>query len=109
VTVNGITIILDQVVITTTGFNVNVLYESAGYDPAADMPSTIPGAQAEYSLDNGPTKELLSPPPFSLTEKGIGYSWISSNPIPGGAKELTIRITSLGKQTGPWEFKVPLS
>jgi hypothetical protein len=109
VTVNGITITLDQVVITTTGFNINVLYVPAGYDPSGGMPSTIPGAQAEYSLDNGPTMELVSPPPFSLTEKGIGYSWISSDLIPGGTKELTIRITSLGKQTGPWEFKVPLN
>jgi hypothetical protein len=109
VIVNGITLTLEQVVITTAGFNFTVLYTPTGYDPTAGMPSNIPGAMAEYSLDGGPTKELVSPPPFSLGDKAIEWTWISDASLSPDASELTVRITSVGKQSGLWEFKVQLS
>jgi hypothetical protein len=109
ITAHGITLSLQQIVVTGGGFSFNVLYTPPGYDPADGIPEGIPGAMAEYSLDDGPTIELASPPPFSLDDKGIEWSWISDTRISHEARELTIRITSVGKQSGPWEFRVQLN
>lgn len=107
VTVNGITLTLEKFGIRGKGFSFNALYTPPDFNPAAPLPSSIPGALAVYSLDGGQEQELPVPP-FSLDEKGIRYSWISGDPVPPGTKEMTIRITGLGTQPGPWEFKVEM-
>jgi hypothetical protein len=105
VTVNGTTFTLEKMEIRGKGFSFSAFYSPPGFDPAAPLPSSIPGAMAEYSLDGGPARELPVPP-FSLTEKGIRYNWLSADQMPPETREITIRITRLGTQTGLWEFKV---
>jgi hypothetical protein len=64
-------------------------------------------AQAEYSLDGGPTRNA-GRSGIGFREDGMRLSWIMLDPVPKGTKELTFIITRLGDQEGPWKFQVSL-
>jgi len=124
-TVNGITIILQRLELTTLSaafyaFNVPPDYTmpqvpfvpgsdpklSQGRDPAPPWMMEL-HARAEYCLDGGLMKDAgLSG--IGFVEDGMRHSWIMLDPVPKGTRELTFSITELGDWDGPWEFQVLL-
>jgi len=122
-TANGITITLERIELAALSTSIYALNVPPDYSfpqnpvvPGSDLPQgTEPAppsmiglhAQAEYSLDGGPTRNA-GQSGISFREDGMRLSWIMLDPIPQGTKELTFIITRLGDQEGPWEFQVSL-
>lgn len=112
VTANGITFQLESVELKSTGITIKGLSMIPGYNLPSGQPGPSPdfwvNAEAEYSIDGGSPK----PAGFSgirFLETGVYHIWDNKlNPVPSDAGELTLRITRLGDQTGPWEFRIPL-
>jgi hypothetical protein len=121
--VNGITITLERIELTALSASIYALNVPPDYSlpenpvvPGSDLPQgTEPAppsmiglhAQAEYSLDGGPTRNA-GRSGIGFREDGMRLSWIMLDPIPKGTKELTFIITKLGDQGGPWKFQVSL-
>lgn len=125
-TINGVTVTLERVELTSTGMNVYAFNTPPGYTPPP--PSTLPAspflvAFAEYGVDGGTVKQAGSPQirflesvtgtGMRFLEKGVRYTWMYLDPVPVGAKELTLILRMSFKDKpeellGPWEFKVPL-
>jgi len=106
-TVNGITINLNRVELTSSGprfFAFNADYSM----PENLLPEPLP--YAEYHLDGGPVIEgdRVGTIGGGSNLEGQEYVWMMSMPVPKGTKELTFAITEFGGQEGPWEFKIPL-
>jgi hypothetical protein len=107
-TVNGITITLQRVEMTTTGmtlyaFNVPPDY-SLPQGPMLPSPQLMSlHATAEYSVDGGMEKQAgLSG--IRFLDDGMLHTWDNLDPVPSDAKQLTFTITKLGEWEGPWEF-----
>jgi len=107
-TVNGITVTLNRVELTSSGPRFYAF--SADYGPLAPADKMPPAPYAEYNLDNGPVREgdKVNIIGGGSNLKGQEYVWMMSIPVPNGTRELTFRIIEFGGQEGPWEFKIPL-
>jgi len=122
-TVNGITITLERVELTALSASIYAFNVPPDYtlpqnpvEPGSDLPQgTEPAppwmmelhAHAEYSLDDGPVNNA-GWSGIGFREDGMRLSWIMLDPVPKGTKELTLIITKLGDQEGPWKFQVSL-
>jgi len=113
VTAAGITITLQRVESTASGFKILAFSTPPGYEiakgggPPLPPPAFMVDAVAQYQINGGPVRKAGSSGNRFL-ENGIELIWESLGPIPSDAKMLTFTITKLGEQTGPWEFKIPL-
>jgi hypothetical protein len=111
-TVDGITITLKRVELTTTGMEVYAFNTPPDYY-LSERPQPPPPefmklhAEAEYSLDGGPVIEA-GPSGIGFLEDGMRHSWTHLDPVPKGTKEITFVITKLGDCESRWEFKIPL-
>lgn len=110
-TVNGITITLERVELTTAGMNIYAFNTPPGYKlpqgPNLAPPEfMILHAEAEYSIDGGVTKQA-EPSGISFLDDGMRHSW-NMGPVPKTARELTFIITKLGDWEGPWKFIIQL-
>ncbi len=114
-TVNGITVTLQRIELTSTGMLVYAFNTPPGYSlppgqrlPAPSMMFTI---EAECTVDGGAFKKAGSSGIRPL-ENGVLHVWggepANLDPVPSDAKELTFTITKLGDTEGPWEFRIPL-
>ncbi len=110
--VNGITITLERVEITTTearfyAFNVPPDYDLPQGPNLPPPPLMSLHADAEYTLDGKRTIEAgLSG--IHFLSNGMLHTWDMLDPVPKGTEELTFTITRLGDYEGPWEFQISL-
>jgi len=108
-TVNDITFTLERVELTARGPRFYALNVPPGYSfPLSFTPEPPPQADAEYSLNGGPTREAGSAGIIASRENGWEYVWFMSIPVPKGTEELTFTIIRFGDMEGPWEFSIPL-
>ncbi len=107
-TVNGISVTLNRVELTSSGPRFYAFSADYGQFPTPDKMPPVP--YAEYYLDNGPVREgdKVNIIGGGSNLKGQEYVWMMSIPVPNGTRELTFIITEFGGQEGPWEFKIPL-
>lgn len=110
-TVNGITVTLERIELTSIGMTVYTFqtppdYSLPGEHPPYQYESFVINSVAEYSVDGGSVKQAR--PQAQFIKSGIRYKWYNLDPVPNNTKELTFIITKLGDWEGPWEFKVPL-
>lgn len=111
-TAEKVTITLERVELSATGAKVYAFTTPPSYGlqeggPGLPSPSMMVHADAQYSVDGGPVKEMgLSANRF--LKNGIQLIWENLDPIPSDAKVLTFTITKLGDWEGPWEFFIPL-
>lgn len=117
-TVNGITITLKRVELTSQGASFYAFTTPPSYKlpkvpkqgPKLPPPPPVGPAHAQYTVD-GVTKDAgscgigLQDDGMRLSW-GIGGAWL--DPVPSDAKELTLTITKFGDWRGPWEFQIPL-
>ena len=113
-TVNGITVTLESVELTSTGMTVYAFNTPPGYTPPQGNLPTSPFmvALAEYSVDGSAVKQT-GPAGFRFLEDRTRFTWETLDPVPSDASELSfrIRMSYAGKPEellGPWEFKIPL-
>ncbi len=110
-TMNGITITLQRIELTSTGMTVYAFNTPSGYSFPSGQPLPAPSmmfhAEAEYSVDGLVIKKAGSSGIRPL-ENGMLHIWDNLDPVSSDAKELTFRITKLGDYQGPWEFEIPL-
>ncbi len=115
-TVNGVTMTLERVELSTSGMKVYVFTTPPGYSelerptpegPPLPPPPMMMHVTAEYSVDGGALKQAGSSA-IRFLENGIEHIWDWLDPVPKNATELTFRITKLGDMEGPWEFSIPL-
>ena len=110
-TVDGITVTLERVELTSARMAVYVFNAPLGYSFPSGQPLPAPSmmfhAEAEYSVDGGAFKKAGSSGIRPL-ENGMLHIWDNLDPVPVDGKELTFRITKLGDWEGPWEFRIPL-
>ena len=112
-TVNDITFILQSIELSATEAKFYAFNTPPGYDlpQGPDFPPPpslmVLHAEAEYTLDSGPTKKIgLSA--IGFLENEMRHTWDMLDPVPKGSKEMTFVITKLGEWEGPWEFYVSL-
>jgi len=111
-TVNGITFTLQSIELTATEAKFYAFNVPSDYDlpQGPDLPPPLLmslHAEAEYSLDGGPSIEAgLSA--IRFLDDGMRHTWDMLDPVPKGTKELTFTITKLGDWEGPWEFQVSI-
>jgi len=111
-TVNGITVTLERIELTSLGMMVYTFHTPPDYSLPEEHPpyqyeSLVINSVAEYSVDGGSIKQV-DVPGGQFIKSGIRLIWDDLDPIPNDAKELNFAITKLGDWEGPWEFKVPL-
>jgi hypothetical protein len=120
-TVNGLTITLERVELTSIAARFYAFTIPSDYHPPEGSAANIPPYRIPYLSDmrpvhatytcDGVTKEAGAAD-LSTRGEGIILTWARPfeplDPVPGDAKELTFTITKLGDTEGPWEFKVPL-
>jgi hypothetical protein len=126
-TVDGITVILERIVLMDEGSAFYVFFIPPGYTPAPPLAPGVqpppPGiiARAEYSVSGITWNAGLAG--FGTRDDGMKLVWGGYpdenlepvhghadylNPIPADAGELTFTITQLNDWEGPWEFRIPL-
>lgn len=109
--VNGITVTLQRIELTSTGMTVYAFNAPPGYSLPPGQPGPAPSfwvhAEAEYSIDGGSVKQAGSSG-IRFLDNGVLHVWENLDPVPSDARELTFTLTRLGDWEGPWEFKVPL-
>ena len=120
-TVNGLTITLERVELTSTAAKFYAFTIPPDYHPPegqdANIPphrlpylSDMPEVHATYTVD-GITKDALWAD-LGTRGDGITLAWANPfapiDPVPSDAKDLTFIITQFGDWEGPWEFKIPL-
>ncbi|MDO8578711.1 MAG: hypothetical protein Q7R50_05980 [Dehalococcoidales bacterium] len=127
-TVNGITITLERIELTSNGTVVRCFFIPPGYKPqpaGPGLPTVSPptadiSASAEYTV-GGITKPAGTSG-FNGRANGIILVWGNGparlDPVPADAKEIIFTITTLFERvpldanpvevTGPWEFRIPL-
>lgn len=111
-TVNGITITLERVELTSTSMKVYAFNTPPDYNlpqgPMLPPPMFMIHADAEYSVDGSPFKETFTSG-IGFFDEGVRHVWGEYlDPVPANAKELTFRVTKLGDWQGPWEFQIQL-
>lgn len=113
-TVNGITVTLERVELTSAGMTVYAFNTPLGYTPPQGIlpTSRFMVASAECSVDGGMVKQA-GLAGFRFLEDGTRYTWKKLDPVPSDARELTFRIKMRYEDKpeellGPWEFKIPL-
>jgi len=112
-TVNDIIITLERVELTATEAKFYAFNAPSDYDlpQGPDLPPSplmSLHAEAEYSLDSGPSIEAgLSA--IRFLNDGMRHTWDMLDPVPKGTRELTFTITKLGDWEGPWEFRYLLN
>ncbi len=108
---NGITMTLQRIELTSAGMTVYAFNTPPGYNFPSGQPLPAPSmmfdARAEYSVD-GEVFKLAGSSGIRPLENGMLNIWDNLDPVPKNAKELIFRITKLGDWTGPWEFRIPL-
>ena len=120
-TVNGITVTLDRIELTSSGMMVYAFGTLSGYPVPPGITNTsnsMERALAEYSVDGDIVKQAGSPG-MQYLENGTRFIWDRHvDPVPSDAKELIFGISTITLSfapdrpnelvDGPWEFKVPL-
>ncbi len=120
-TVNGITVTLERVELTSSGMMVYAFGTLSGYPVPPGITSTtyaIMQVFAEYSIDGSVVKQADSAGKQFL-EKGTRLIWSGHiDPVPNDAKELVFRVSKIilsfapdrpdEPVAGPWEFRIPL-
>lgn len=111
-TINGITVTLERIELTSIGMTVYTFKTPPGYSlhegntPPRQYQSFLINSMAEYKVDGGSIKQAK--PRGQFIKSGIRFIWDDLEPIPNDAKELTFTITKLGDWEGSLEFKIPL-
>ena len=120
-TVNGLTITLERVELTSTAarfyaFTIPPDYQPPEGEDAELPPRRIPylshmrGVYATYSFD-GVIRDAGSAD-FDIRGDGIILAWAHPfeplAPVPSDARELIFTIPRFDDWEGPWEFKIPL-
>jgi hypothetical protein len=106
-TVNGVTVTLGKMELSTQGAKVFTFVTSPDYGP--ENKSLLYGeTDAEYKVDDKnwkPTRKDM----FGTIGRmdGVRHIW-DLDPVPQDAQELTLSIHKIADWEGPWEFKVPL-
>jgi len=120
-TVNGITVTLERIELTSSGMRVYALAALSGYPVPPGITSTtyaIMQVFAGYSIDGSVVKQAGSAG-MQFLENGTRLIWSGHiDPVPNDAKELVFRVSKIilsfapdrpdEKVTGPWEFRIPL-
>lgn len=117
-TVNGITVTLERIELTSSGMTVYAFGTLPGYtSPQGDLAtSPFMHAFAEYRVDGGVVKQAGFAAKQYL-ENGTRFIWKRLDPIPSDAQELIFRISSRIRMSfadkpeelvGFWEFNIPL-
>ena len=110
-TVNGVTVTLQRIELTSAGMKVYAFNTPPGYSFPSGQPLPAPTmmftGNAEYSVDGGVFKEAGSSGIRPL-ENGMQHIWENLDPVPSDARELVFRVTKLGDWQGSWEFKILL-
>jgi len=120
-TVNGITVTLERIELTSSGMMVYAFGTLSGYPVPPGISTTtysMEHVSAEYSVDGGIVKQAGSPG-MQYLENGTRLIWDRHvDPIPSDAKELIFRIGTITLRfapdkpdelvVGPWEFRIPL-
>jgi len=119
--VNGITVTLERIELTSSGTIVYAFGTLSGYPVPPGISTTtysMEHVSAEYSVDGGIVKQAGSPG-MQYLENGTRLIWDRHvDPIPSDAKELIFRISTITLRfapdrpdelvVGPWEFRIPL-
>lgn len=110
-TVSGVTFTLERVELSALKARFYAFNVPPDYSPPQDLNAPPPRltihANAEYSLDGGSIKEAGSSE-IRFLENGMVHTWDLLAPVPKGTRELTVTITNLADQQGPWEFVISL-
>jgi hypothetical protein len=110
-TVNGITITLERLELSTQGMKVYAFNTPPDYKlpqgPMLPPPQFMIHAEAEYSTDGGAVRQA-GPSGICILDNGIENIWDNLDAIPKDARELSFRITKLGDWQGSWEFHIAL-
>lgn len=129
---NGVTVTLTRVELSTLGMNVYASVQWQEYQPLQkpyiapqsqnppypNVPGYILSADARYRFDDGPWKGSESNTSGERPQ-GAGISWSGEpvlhqpplDPVPKGTRTLTFLIERIGLAKyweGPWEFRIPL-
>lgn len=109
-TVNGITITLKSIKLSSMSVEVWGFMTPPGYIPNMRPIQHMYRVKAEYIAD-GVTRDA-GYSGIGFETDGVRISWgdepVYLDPIPSDTKELVFRITSLDDYRGPWEFRIPL-
>lgn len=113
-TANGLSITLEQVVLSSEGIVFSAFTTPPDYSLPQDfegpMPPGMAPAVAEYTID-GITR-YVGDAEATFLKNGIlltwSYSQPSLEPMPGDATEIVFTIISFDDWQGPWEFIIPL-
>ncbi len=112
--VNGVTVILEKVEMTSVGGKVYVLVQlpvtpQTSSSPSAPLPEPTPPPgkyTAVYRIDGSDEKHAYSPG-LKWVDDRLRITW-SIDPIPADTKEMTFVITEISEWKGPWEFRINL-
>ncbi len=120
-TVNGLTITLERVELTSTAarfyaFTIPPDYIPPGEQKPDILPRRLPylrdmrPVHATYTVDG--ISKYAAGADLGIRGDGITLTWAHPfeplDPIPSDVRELIFIITRFGDWEGPWEFKVPL-
>jgi hypothetical protein len=120
-TVNGITVTLERIDLTSSGMKVYALAALSGYPVPPGITGTTDAIRqvfAEYSSDGSVVKQAGSAG-MQFLERGTRLIWDRHiDPVPNDAKELVFRVSTITlsfapdrpdeKVVGLWEFRIPL-
>ncbi len=120
-TVNGLTITLERVELTSTATRFYAFVIPPDYSPPEGGDAELPPHRVPYLSDLRPVHATYTVDEFlkyaagadlDIRGDGIILAWAHPfeplDPVPGDAKELIFTIPRFGDWEGPWEFKVPL-
>lgn len=119
--VNGITVTLERIDLTSSGMTVYTVGTLSGYPVPPGITNTANAMEhvsAEYSVDGDIVKQAGSAG-MQYLENGTRFIWDRHvDPIPSDARELIFRISTITLRfapdkpdelvVGPWEFRIPL-
>ena len=98
---------VEMLEMTSTGARLQTLAVPENYD-SSDVSAGWIDTEAEYKIDDGDWKPAKKDMFGTLQLKeGVRYIF-DLDPVPADTRQLTLRITEIGKKQGLWEFEIPL-